>query len=48
MAKSKFNFHKINRRIHLYAGLVMIPYIFIFGLSGLMFNHSAFLGHSRS
>ena len=48
MAKSKYNFHKINRRIHLYAGLFMIPYIFIFALSGIMFNHTSFMGHGRS
>ena len=39
MAKIKFKFHKFNRRVHLYSGLVMVPYIFIFGLSGLIFNH---------
>nr|WP_299272502.1 PepSY domain-containing protein [uncultured Psychroserpens sp.] len=43
MPKSKFNFHKFNRRIHLYAGLFMIPYIFIFGLSGIIFNHPTIL-----
>ena len=36
---AKFNFQKLNRRIHLYTGLIMVPYIFIFGLSGLLFNH---------
>lgn len=47
--KSKLKkFHKLNRRIHLYAGLFMIPYIFIFGLSGLMFNHAAFMSENRS
>ena len=35
----KFKFHKFNRRVHLYAGLIMVPYIFIFGISGLIFNH---------
>ncbi|MDC8004001.1 PepSY domain-containing protein [Aureisphaera galaxeae] len=39
MAKPKFKFHRFNRRIHLYTGLFMIPYIFIFGLSGFLFNH---------
>lgn len=48
MAKSKYNFFKLNRRIHLYAGLFMIPYIFLFGLSGLMFNHASFMGQGRS
>lgn len=43
MPKNKFNFHKLNRRIHLYAGLFMIPYIFIFGLSGIIFNHPTIL-----
>ena len=39
MAKTKMKFYKLNRRIHLYTGLFMIPYIFIFGLSGFLFNH---------
>ena len=43
MSKKKYKFHVINRRIHLYAGLIMIPYIFIFGLSGLLFNHPTWL-----
>ena len=43
MAKPKFNFHKLNRRVHLYAGLIMIPYILIFGVSGFLFNHPTLL-----
>ncbi len=39
MTKFKFKFHKFNRRVHLYTGLIMVPYIFVFGLSGLIFNH---------
>ncbi len=27
------------RRVHMYAGIVMLPWIFFFGLSGLLFNH---------
>lgn len=48
MPKSKYKLHKINRRIHLYSGLFMTPFIFIFGLSGLSFNHITFLSSNRS
>ena len=44
----KRKLHFINRRIHLYTGLFMIPFIFIFGLSGISFNHSTFLSSERS
>jgi hypothetical protein len=27
------------RRVHMYAGLVLLPWIFFFGLSGIFFNH---------
>ena len=30
---------KIVRRIHLYTGLIMLPWIFLFGISGMLFNH---------
>jgi hypothetical protein len=43
VAKKKYKFDFINRRVHMYAGLIMIPYIFIFGLSGLLFNHPTWL-----
>ncbi|GAB4517727.1 MAG: hypothetical protein Tsb004_28110 [Allomuricauda sp.] len=35
-----------SRKIHLYAGLLMIPFLFLFGLSGFLFNHSTFF-HGR-
>jgi len=43
MGKKKIKFHRLNRRVHLYAGLIMIPYIFIFGISGFLFNHPTLL-----
>lgn len=30
---------KIIRRVHLYAGLIMLPWMAFFGVSGLLFNH---------
>lgn len=30
---------KVVRRIHLYAGLIMLPWILLYGVSGLLFNH---------
>ena len=27
------------RRVHMYAGIVMLPWIFFFGVSGVLFNH---------
>jgi hypothetical protein len=30
---------KLARRIHLYAGLVLLPWLMFFGASGLLFNH---------
>jgi hypothetical protein len=34
------------RKIHFYAGLVMIPFLFVFGVSGFLFNHSTYF-HGR-
>lgn len=45
---NKGKLHRLNRRIHLYTGLFMIPFIFVFGLSGITFNHSSFLSSERS
>jgi len=44
----KKNLLKLNRQVHMYTGLFMIPFLFIFGLSGISFNHSAFLSANRS
>ena len=27
------------RRLHLYAGLFMLPWVFLYGITGAMFNH---------
>src|SRR5690606_14818028 len=31
--------NKIVRRIHLYLGLLMFPWLLLFGVSGMLFNH---------
>ena len=41
-------FFHLNRRIHLYSGLFMIPFIFVFGLSGMFFNHSSWWSDKTS
>ncbi|MEH6536807.1 MAG: hypothetical protein V7719_10460 [Psychroserpens sp.] len=38
----------MNRRVHMYAGLIMIPYLFVFGLSALLFNHPTWLINRNS
>jgi len=38
-ALRRFKWLKLARRIHLYAGLVMLPWLMFFGASGLLFNH---------
>lgn len=30
---------KLVRRVHMFAGLVLLPWLFVFGLSGVLFNH---------
>ena len=30
---------KFLRRIHLYAGLFLLPWVFLYGVTGAMFNH---------
>lgn len=35
----RVRFTRVIRRIHLYAGLLLLPWIFLFGLSGMLFNH---------
>jgi hypothetical protein len=36
------NFNLINRRTHLYLGLALIPWVLMYGLTSLFFNHSPF------
>lgn len=33
---------KLLRRIHLYAGLLMLPWVLLYGFTALLFNHSTF------
>lgn len=48
--RSRRNFNramKIVRRIHLYLGLLLVPWVVLFGLSGFLFNHTTtFFGGS--
>lgn len=32
-------FNHLLRRIHLYAGLLLLPWVFLYGVTGLLFNH---------
>jgi len=38
-AVRRFKWLRLARRIHLYAGLVLLPWLVFFGASGLLFNH---------
>ena len=38
---------KLVRRVHMYTGLLMFPWVLLFGLSGMLFNHPNF-GESGS
>lgn len=38
-AISRFKWLRLARRVHLYAGLVLLPWLMFFGASGLLFNH---------
>lgn len=35
------------RRIHLYAGLFLLPWVFLYGLTGAMFNHQGLLPEAQ-
>ena len=37
---------KLLRRIHLYAGLLMLPWVLLYGFTALLFNHSTFFPDS--
>lgn len=34
------------RRIHLYSGLLMLPWVFLYGVTGFLFNHPSFFASS--
>ncbi len=38
-ARLKARFLKLARRAHLYAGLFLLPWVFLYGVTGAMFNH---------
>lgn len=37
--KARLRMMKLIRRIHLYTGLLLLPWVIFFGLSGVLFNH---------
>jgi len=36
-------FSHLNRRVHLYAGLALLPWFFMYGISSVPFAHNEFL-----
>lgn len=48
MKKKRKNYFLLARKIHMYAGLIMIPYLLFFGISGFIFNHPTFLSNRTS
>ena len=36
-------FSHVNRRVHLYLGLFLLPWLFMYGLSSVPFAHTPFL-----
>lgn len=36
------------RRLHLYAGLFLLPWVFLYGITGAMFNHQGLLSETRT
>ena len=48
MAKKRSRkFNKIVRRVHLYLGLVLIPWLLLYGFTALLFNHGSWLTERR-
>ena len=46
--RQKLNvFFKLVRRIHMYTGLFLLPWVLIFGFSGFLFNHPDILNQTR-
>lgn len=39
MARNPISFDTLNRRTHLYLGLFLLPWFFVYGLSSVMFSH---------
>ena len=39
----KRKLHKAVRRVHLYLGLILIPWLFLYGVTALLFNHGMWL-----
>lgn len=37
------SFYKFVRRAHLYAGLFLLPWVFLYGITGALFNHQSLL-----
>ena len=43
-AKNRRRFTKLVRRAHMYTGLLLLPWVILFGLSGMFFNHGRQFG----
>ncbi|HTN75893.1 MAG TPA: PepSY domain-containing protein [Pirellulaceae bacterium] len=41
-------FNHLLRRTHLYAGLFLLPWVFLYGVTGFLFNHATFLADMKT
>lgn len=46
--KKRRRFTKLVRRAHLYTGMLLLPWVILFGLSGMLFNHGQHFGPLQS
>lgn len=37
--RRKGKFMLVARRVHLYSGLILVPWVFLYGITGFLFNH---------
>lgn len=40
-------FMKLARRTHMYTGLILLPWVLLFGASGVLFNHPTWLASAK-
>lgn len=40
-------FNHVLRRTHLYAGLLLLPWVFLYGVTGFLFNHATFFPDTK-
>ncbi len=43
----KSRFMMLARRVHLYAGLFLLPWVFLYGITGAMYNHQTLFPHQE-